>query len=87
MPVAARESRQARAGVLGIHVDGIATDRAERDLRRPEAQPAVGREAARLEKLREHLAEQVGLAERLRADPDRSPAIRACRDPRLGGGR
>ena len=67
-----QDREQAGAGVLGIDVDRARAERAERDLGGAEPGPALHRDAARLEQLREHLGEEVRLAERLGRDDDRA---------------
>ena len=62
---------QSRARVLGVHIDGAGPERLHRDLRLPEPHPPVDDHPVRLEQLREHLGEQIRLAERLRCHDDR----------------
>ncbi len=59
------DREQAGARVLRVHVDRAVPQRRERDLGRAEARPAIHAKSARLQKLREHLAENVRFAERL----------------------
>src|SRR5215216_6052266 len=70
----AEDGEQTGAGVLGIDVDRVRANRGERDFGGAESRTAVDAKAARLEQLREHLAEDVRLAERLRRDDDRPGA-------------
>ncbi len=61
---------QPGARVLGVDVDRVRAERAERDLGGAEARPPLHAHAARLEQLGEHLGEQIGLTERLRRHDD-----------------
>src|SRR2546423_4766586 len=56
---------QARTRVFGIDIDRIGAKGAEGDLGGAKAGPAIYGKVVRLEQLREHLAQQEGLAERL----------------------
>jgi hypothetical protein len=61
---------KAGARILGIYVDRVRTQRSKCDLRRSESWLSLDGESARFEKLREHLAQQIRLTERLRRDND-----------------
>ena len=86
--VSSKNREQSGARVFRIDVDGARLQRAERKVRRAEARPTVDAQPARLEQLREHLGEEIRLAERFRRDDDRAarraalPAVRRERDDR-----
>ncbi len=88
-----KNREESGARVLRIDVDGARLQRAEREVRRAETRPAVDAQPARLEQLREHLGEEIRLAEGFRRDDDRTvrraalPDVRGERDDRGRDGR
>ena len=66
-------------GVLGIDVDGVRPQGAEENLGGPKSRSPLDANSARLEQLREHLGEEIRLAERFRRDDDWTLVADWCR--------
>ena len=67
----AMEEKRAVAGVFGVEVDLPGQDRGAHDIGRAELHLALDRNAARFQRLRDHVAEQRALGVFLRGDDDR----------------
>jgi hypothetical protein len=67
---------QACTRVFGIDIDRIGAKGTERDLGGAESGTTIYGKTARLEKLREHLAQQVGFAERFGRNDDSLTSLR-----------